>query len=253
MMKRPHSPLTVGIDARTSLHVNTAGRGWGVYACELMRALQSFTETRFYCLVPDNELTRDLEREFRPFSHIVFRRVPYEIQTPNTYWSGAVTDFPEYWLGEVDVYHCLNRFLPPTNYEKGLVTIHDIAPLAARPSRSHLESATRAALSQIREKRFSVYTVSHATRRELSPYLDGDRVTTIHSGIKKVFGGPISIRRSDSKMILAVGGAGPNKNLANLVAAVARLRQRVPCRLYLAGAREWGTANFFAGRRRPRG
>lgn len=231
--------MIIGIDARIPL---VTGRGWGRYTCELIAALASTAELELRVLLPRAALADALVERIGASSNVRSACVDFFAASPDHYREAAGDTTIEDALGAVDLVHSPTRFILPTAIRPLVATVHDIAPLADPLFKPAYRRATLEALDFIRQHRVRLITVSESTRRELAVRggLDVQDAVVVHPGAAAVFrtsAAHAATRASD--YLLYVGGAGPNKNLQRLIAAVRLLRRRHPLPLLIAGDRAW--------------
>ena len=230
--------MIVGIDARIPIFT---GRGWGRYTCEIIAALAATEELELRVLLPRGTAGKALAERVSPHRNVQFAFADYEPSSPDDYGEAACGIKLEAVLGRVDLLHSPTRFILPTDIRPIVATVHDIAPLSDPPFKPKYRDATLRAIDFIRKQRVHLITVSEFTRQELGARagLDVKDVVVVHHGVSDVFlaAGEHDGVRAD--YLLYVGGAGPNKNLGRLIAAVRVLRESHQVGLVMAGDRSW--------------
>ena len=231
--------MVVGIDARIPIFT---GRGWGRYTCEIIEALAASEEMELRVLLPRGSLASALAERLSPGRKIQIAFADYQPSSPDDYREAAGGIKLEAVLGRVDLVHSPTRFILPTDIRRLVATVHDIAPLSDPPFKPKYRDATLQAIDFIRERGVRVMTVSEFTRQELKLRggLDVEDVAVVHHGVSDVF---LATQDEEdaprANYLLYVGGAGPNKNLERLIAAVRRLRESHQIELVIAGDRSW--------------
>lgn len=178
----------------------------------------------------------------RPRRNVQVASADYEPSSPDDYGEAAGGIKLEAVLGRVDLLHSPTRFIPPTEIRPLVATVHDVAPLSDPPFKPKYRDATLRAIDFIRQHRVRLMTVSEFTRQELRARagLDVKDVIVVHHGVSDVF---LATQEEEDAVranyLLYVGGAGPNKNLERLIAAVRLLRKSHPIELVIAGDRSW--------------
>lgn len=231
--------MIVGVDARIPIFT---GRGWGRWTCELIEALAATGELELRVLLPSGPLANALAERIHPYPNVRFAFVRFEPTSPDRYCEAANGITLEAMLGNVDLLHSPTRFILPTEIRPLVATVHDVAPLADPPFKLKYRDATLRAIETIRTHRVRLMTVSEFTRQELAVRagLDVQDVVVVHPGVSEVFLATGQDKESSrDTYLLYVGGAGPNKNLERLIAAVRLLRAVHPCNLVIAGDRAW--------------
>jgi len=231
--------VIVGIDARIPI---STGRGWGRYACEIIQALTATQELELRILLPKGSLADRLAAQLRPSRNVQTACVDFAPSSPDHYCLATRGINLETVFGRVDVLHSPTRFILPSNIRPLVATVHDVAPLSEPAFKSEYRHATWRAIEYIRKHDVQLITVSKFTRRELGTRagLPIDDVVVVHHGVSDVFA-PSSkaARAARGEYLLYVGGAGPNKNLERLLAAVRRLRETHRLDLVMAGDHAW--------------
>jgi glycosyltransferase involved in cell wall biosynthesis len=205
-------------------------------------ALAATNELELRVLLPDASLGHALAERVRPCRNVEIAFARFAPASPDDYGRAAGGITLEGALGRVDLLHSPTRFILPTDVRPLVATVHDVAPLADPPFKPQYRDATLRAIQYIRAHRVRLLTVSEFTRRELRTRagLDVTDVAVVHSGVSEVFlAAPKADDARGDPYLLYVGGAGPNKNLDRLLAAVRRLRESAPVDLVMAGDRTW--------------
>ena len=195
----------------------------------------------------------DLEAIGRPLRH---RRLPVPTRAMYKIWSTLGMPAVDSLLGGVDVYHATNYFLPPTKRAKRVLTIHDItfkkhpelcSPKIVGPFSSKVESFAREADAVIAD--------SESTRRDIIELLGTkpERVHAVHLAVddsivpvpkleaRQRVAAKYNIHHSD---VLFVSTIEPRKNVHGIIEAFRKIRDEVPHRLVLAGAKGWLESDF---------
>jgi glycosyltransferase involved in cell wall biosynthesis len=144
--------------------------------------------------------------------------------------------------GRPDIYHSLFHLLP-VGLRKGrfaprriVVTLHDLIWIDQARRTHHnrlaaewLERFGRIAIPHALRLADHVICGSNATSNRAAVWLTDDRKTTVHYGLDEAwFRRPAVPPSSSRRYIAAFGVAKPYKNIATLVQAFARIRQRCP-------------------------
>lgn len=146
----------------------------------------------------------------------------------------------EIFAGAQDVVHGPHAALPRSDGgARGVVTIHDIAPLHGPPWVSRgSESWFRRNAADAVARADRIVTPSEFVARDVTERLGADpaRVVAIPLGVSERFAAPrdgsddaaLAALRVARPYVLAVGAGTPRKNLARLVEAFARVRAERP-------------------------
>ncbi len=187
-------------------------------------------------------MATDLVARVESCRNVQFAFADYQPSCPDRFWDAAGGIELETVFGDVDLMHSPTRFVLPTRIRPIVATVHDIAPLSSPPFKTNYHAATLRALEFIRQEHVRLMTISAFTRHELETRagVDVSDVVVVHPGVGEVFH---QHRRADrpqpGRYILYVGGAGPNKNLERLLAAVRQLQNDHGPELVLAGDGNW--------------
>jgi alpha-1,3-rhamnosyl/mannosyltransferase len=231
--------VIVGIDARIPIFT---GRGWGRYTREIIEALAATADLELRVLLPRGTLANALVGRLRPYGNVQVAFADYEPNSPDDYEEAAGGIKLESVLGRVDLLHSPTRFILSTDIRPLVATVHDVAPLSDPPFKPKYRDATLRAIDFIRRHRVRLMTVSEFTRQDLRARagFDVKDVIVVHHGVSDVFlAAPDGEDTARANYLLYVGGAGPNKNLERLIAAVRVLRKSHPIELVIAGDRSW--------------
>ena len=118
--------------------------------------------------------------------------------------------------------------LAPVNYNRNIVTIHDLAPLIYPRWYSRRFSASyRFLLPEIARKAVGIITVSEFSKREIAARfeIDSDKISVVYNGVSAEFrpGNREEPGNSLGKYILAVSSLDPRKNFEGIIAAFGTL------------------------------
>lgn len=184
-----------------------------------------------------------------------FRKLPWSRRTLATVWAaGSPQPRLERWVDDIDLVHSLDVDYPVATAKPWVVTYHDLGVLThpdyfgkARPwlLRAHIAAAVRRA--------DAIVCVSRATADEFlaegGKAAEG-RVRVIEEGVGAEFFARPSAEGmaalpqglDGQPFFLFTGSISPRKNLARVIAAFARIAEKVPHRLVLTGAPGWDAA-----------
>ncbi len=157
-------------------------------------------------------------------------------------------------LGRLDVVHVTAPVVPPTGTVPMVATVHDLFPVT-RPELLTRRGARllRRGLEIVRDTAQVVMVPSEVVARDCRAFgIDADRLRVVPWGATPVEPGPGAVAAVRSRYgvegpyVLFVGTLEPRKNLARLVAAVARLG-RPDLTLVVVGPDGWGQVDPAAG------
>ena len=241
--------MRVGFDIGPITHARS---GVGNYCLNLLKALMEVDGLDISGFAAQARAL-DLEAIGRPVRH---RRLPIPTRVMYKVWSSFGGPAVDSLLGGVDVYHATNYFLPPVKRAKRVLTIHDIAfkkhpelcsPKIVGPFSSKVEGFAREADAVIAD--------SESTRKDIIELLGAkpNRVHTVHLAVDDSMA-PVPKMEARQRVaatynihhsyVLFVSTIEPRKNVHGIVEAFRKIRDDVPHRLVLAGAKGWLEADF---------
>ena len=155
----------------------------------------------------------------------------------------------------LDLFHGTVNVLPRQVAVRSVVTIHDLAFLRwpeQTPARRHRYLSAATASAARRANR--IIAVSEATKADVVELLDVDpaKIAVTHLGVEPRFrpasrapdAGPREVYSIDGPFVLYVGTLEPRKNLPAVLRAFAKIKDHIPHKLALAGAKGWKTKEF---------
>lgn len=228
--------------------------GIGVYTYNLIKSLLNLNKTDNFILFgittfKTYENLKNLEFNNCPNVKLKIVKLPLKVFR-NTFWLWQKLNWPpiEYFVGNVDIFHSFNWYLPPVRMAKVIATVFDMTSL--KFPKLHLKKTIQ--LDKIRVDRIKKYadliiTISENSKKDFLKFAPGKKVEVIYPGISKNF-----LRKaSDEKInqvlkkynlkrgyILSVGTLEPRKNLKFLIEAY--LKSNLNKKLVLAGGFGWG-------------
>jgi glycosyltransferase involved in cell wall biosynthesis len=244
--------MRIAYDAAPLMNART---GVGHYAATLLDRLLELDpglEFRLFAL------TRNPGRDGAPVGDRIrlrHRRLPARVVVGA--WESAGWPPGEWLVGDVDVVHGTNFWLPPIRRRNGVVTIHDLTfwlypELCTAPVRRY-----RWIVPKVLSRCALVITPSETVRTQVASELGvpTDRIVVTPEGVTPGFESaapdPALATRLgiDRPYILFVGAREPRKNLPRLIEAFARLPEK-DLQLVLAGPPGWGGLDLdsLAGR-----
>jgi glycosyltransferase involved in cell wall biosynthesis len=161
----------------------------------------------------------------------------------------------ETFVGQVDMFHATNYFVPPARKAKRVVTIHDLSflivpqycsPRIVRPFSSGIGKFAR--------QSDAIIVYSESVKRDIVSRLDvpESKVRVIYLAVDDAFecakGGADWLEETydiSRPYILFVGMLEPRKNVPAILRAFDAIRSDVPHRLVIVGARGWMYEEIF--------
>lgn len=239
--------LTIGFDA-TAAARQTAGIGR--YTRQLLGALAARDDLRFRLFYCARHSSSTRLPPLPPSARV--RALPLSDRVTNAIWHRARLPIPvELLLGRFDLFHSPDFTLPPTLSAPAVVTVHDLAFLAAPECayptlRGYLERTVPRSVRNANH----IIAVSNSTRRDVINRfgIAPEKVTTVYEAAGPEFY-PETVQKTRRSLreaginrpyILAVGTLEPRKNYVRLLDAYARVLERGAHQdLIVAGGRGW--------------
>jgi glycosyltransferase involved in cell wall biosynthesis len=156
----------------------------------------------------------------------------------------------EWLIGKVDVFHCWDYLIPPSDCKR-IVTIHDITPiLYPETHTAKINNNFKLVINKIKKEKVQVLTDSESSKQDLIKYADVNenlidvvylgsekRNKNLDSG-KKLMINDVEIGK---KYILSVGTREPRKNLKCVIEAFNLIAKKYSgIELVIAGKYGWG-------------
>lgn len=156
----------------------------------------------------------------------------------------------ETFTGKLDVFHCWDYLIPPSNCKR-VVTIHDATPLLFPGTHTQkIISNYKLIIDKIKNEKISVITDSKNSKKDLINFgVDDNLVNVIYVGNNF----PVDeekVEYQKENYILAVGTRQPRKNLKSVIEAFASISSRYPkLELRIVGKYGWGKDDESTNRR----
>jgi glycosyltransferase involved in cell wall biosynthesis len=264
--------MKIGIDARWIFpHIS----GIGTYTQELIRGLAEVDRQNEYVLFFD-----DKARIQKIAEHVRLDRAP-NFKT-HLLSFGVFSPLGQIYLPKIirtlglDIFHSPNYMMPLMAFPRRrpgrtrcVVTIHDLIPLlfpqfTPRALKTRLYPIYKRLMVEVGARADAIVTVSETSRRDVIEHLGipaarHGSVIAVPNGVASEYV-PGERRRGTDKQILYVGRFDPYKNVAGVIDAFAKVRERskTPVRLRIIGpadarypeaparARQLGVDSFIA-------
>lgn len=245
--------MRIAYDAAPLLTPRT---GVGHYAATLLeRLLAAEPDLRFDLFA----LTRARDTSSVPRGERVrlwHRRVPARAAV--VAWEVLGRPAGERFLGEVDVVHGTNFWIPPLRASNGIVTIHDLTFVLYPEFCTPQVRRYRWIVPRVLRRCALVLTPSQTVRAQVAEELrfPEDRIVVTPEGVREAFTEAAPDRALltrlgiDREYVLFAGTQEPRKNLDRLIQAFALLPDDV--QLVIAGPPGWGSVDLPALARRLR-
>lgn len=254
--------MRIGVDCRAMQDSFIAGIGYYIYYL-LSNIARLDTQNSYRLLY--NSYRRDFIDNAPCFTHPNFSTIKFRI--PNVFFSG-ISGTPisilipiEKLIGRVDIFHATNYLLPYCKYGKSILTIYDLSILKFRefhPLKRRMVFNKSRLLNSVRDTK-AVIAISEATKRDIVEILNvrPEKIKVIYAAISSEFSKiddrqliENAIRKYSlpKKYILFVGTLEPRKNVARLIEAFKKTKDRIKgeFKLILIGGRGWYYKDIFA-------
>lgn len=236
--------MRVGFDIGPITHARS---GVGNYCLYLIRAL---LELQGLDIAGFAASARKLD--WKALGHLIpHRHLPIPTRIMYHIWSVLGMPAVDSMLGDIDVYHATNYFLPPVKRAKRVLTIHDIAfkkypelcsPKIVGPFSSKVAGFAREA--------DAVITDSESSRRDVIELLgvNADRVHTVHLAadtLLRRFSRKEATKRVQERFTLSapyalfVSTIEPRKNVERLIQAFYQISRELSHTLVFVGKFGW--------------
>lgn len=245
------TPKHIGLNAHLLSPAHTyrgAGINWYIHNL-LLNLAPADQENRYTVFLGD--------RRFLPNSGLTLRTswLPTTRPLVRIGWEQLIQPFV-LWQEKIDLLHSLAFVTPLVSPCPSVITIYDLSfvvfPQAFRYSkRLYLTLFTRLSARKARR----IITISESTKRDAVRLLgvSPEKVDVVYCGVDKAFRplperevAPFRQKRGlPDRFILFVGTIEPRKNVARLVEAYSRLKDR-QVKLVIGGARGWLYEEVFA-------
>ena len=258
--------MRIGIDARTILNPEKGEAiGSGHYTYQLIRNLLELDTVNEYVLFFDFHVReKDIKKFTKPNVKIKF----YPFSDYKKYLPGAYSEI----LGtatlakeKLDILHSTSPHSRiPTGYRgKCIVTFHDLAIYKIPSCYPKISSAKeKAVYSLMAKKADKIIAVSNSTKKDIEEIfkIPSEKINVIYSGLDKRFFEESKIDSQKvlekygitKKYILFLGTLEPSKNIARLLEAFAKFKEKskgnnskFEYQLVLAGKRGWLSQEYL--------
>lgn len=185
------------------------------------------------------------------------RHLPVPTRAMYAVWNSIGRPYVDRLLGDVDVYHATNYFLPPTRSARRVVTIHDLAFLTVPEYCSpKIVGPFSKRIGDFARRADAIMTYSKSTKADVMNHLDvpADKITVAPMAVDEGFkpmprdaaerhlAGQYNVR---TPFLLFVSTLEPRKNVVGLLRAFAELVDDIPHNLVLIGSAGWSADTVF--------
>ncbi len=149
----------------------------------------------------------------------------------------------EWLIGRVDVFHCWDYLIPPSDCPR-VVTIHDITPILY--PETHIASIVynfKIVLEKIRREKITVLTVSENSRNDLIRHckLNEQQAYVVYNGKDESVACEVATKNQYGDYVLFVGTREPRKNISKAIEAFTLLAKKYSrLQLMIVGKYGWG-------------
>lgn len=243
--------MRIGFDVSPITRTRT---GVGNYCHYLLKHLLELEEDCVFRAFSSGMAEIDLGDLAASLGH---RHIPVPTRFLYLLWNTVGLPRVDKLLGNVDVYHATNYFLPPTRSARRVVTVHDLAFLAVPEFCSaKIVQPFSGGIGRFCRDADAILAYSESTKGDIVQYLDvdPDRITVAPMAVDEGFlplareeaAGLVAERYGISEpFLLFVSTLDPRKNVIGLLRAFALLAKEIPHRLVLIGSPGWNADAIF--------
>lgn len=158
-------------------------------------------------------------------------------------WQRLNWPFIENFIGEVDVFHSFNWYLPPQKKGKVVATVFDMTPfLFPELHQQKTIQLDTIRLNRIKINAHLVITISENSKKDYLKFDPLKKVEVIYPGVSAQF--KKARRKTAGKYILSVGTLEPRKNIKRLIEGY--LQSNLKEKLLLVGNLGWKNTELLA-------
>ncbi len=244
--------MQIGLDV-TVLH-DYQKTGIGVYTYNLINALLKLDKTDNFSLFGVGNFTSIKYLNELPFNdqkNVItrFYKIPSRLfRTTFNLWQKVNYPKINSLLGEVDLFHSFNYYLPPQDLGRVVATVYDLTPLTS-PKWHHPKTVQmeKLRLERINQQADLVIAISESTKQDFLKLYPGKRIEVIYPGVSEIFlkvpdektsAAVLKKYQLEPGYFISVSTLEPRKNLMTLVKAY--LKGNFTQSLVLVGKVGWG-------------
>lgn len=227
--------MKIGIDISVlNDHQRT---GIGVYTYELLKALLKINKEDQFILFGIGTLStynylKNLE--FKDYPNVqmkIFKMPAKAFRTAFLLWQKLNWPLIEYFIGQVDIFHSFNWFLPPQRSGKSVATVFDLTSILFPQWHDYRTSQLdKLRFERVAQKADLVVAISESTKKDWQKLYFQTKVEVVYPACREVFKKDQKEEKEkrDKVMrkyglqpgyLLSVGTLEPRKNLEGLVRA----------------------------------
>lgn len=249
--------MKIGIDITPLLWGNKAGIGW--YSYHLIKNLIKIDEENKYilygCCIKKYRVKYILKKEFETGNFCISLKF-----FSNKIYNYTVQTFLpiEFFFGKFDIIHTLHPFSPLNIFGKQVITIHDLTPIINPDWFLPLHSQKfRFIISKAIKRVDKIIAVSYSTKNDIIKHfkINPEKIEVVYLASDEIYR-PVSdkekkenIKRKygiKNKYLLFVGTIEPRKNVARLIDAFIKIKEKFPeYQLVLCGQIGWKKEIFY--------
>lgn len=202
--------------------------------------------------------TRKKVAQFRAdplYSKFSARSLPVPDSVLEWFWTRHSSRIPffETWLGDPDLFLSTIYLAPVLKKGANVMIAYDLIPLKFPQFYGNDQPLLEKRIRKGVERARAIIAISECTRRDFIEMVGADpsRIHVVYPGCEERFSPTVDQKNLEKVIaryqlrppyVLYVGSLGPHKNVARLVRAFRRLKQRhrLPHQLVLCGKAKWG-------------
>lgn len=255
--------MTMNKVKRIALDITVLGdrqkTGIGVYVFNLIKGLLELNKKDEFILFGISDFKnyfylKNLDFKNHPNVKIKIFPIPLKLfRRAFLLWQRINWPPIEFLIGEVDIFHSFNYYLPPQNRGKVVTTVFDMTiKLFSKVHQTKTVELEQVRLNRIKQKAHSVITISENSRRDFLKFDPKKWVEVIYPFVSANFLKKFGNQKSEQVLrkykierdyILAVGTLEPRKNVKALIEAY--LKSNLKEKLVLVGSFGWEKSEVF--------
>lgn len=244
--------MRIGIDV--SVLSDSKKTGIGVYVYNLVKQLLKVNKNDEFILFgfatfETYEFLKNLEFRKYPNVRLVIKKLPAKLfRTAFILWQRLEYPPVERFIGEVDICHSFNWYLPPQKKGIKVATVYDMTPILY-PEYHHRRTVQleKIRLERIKKKADLVITISESSKKDFLNFSPESKIEVVYPGfLEPPFTNSKDVLKKYNlapNYFLSVGTLEPRKNLKGLIQVY--LSGNFEGELVLVGAKGWEDEQLF--------